>query len=197
MQIKKYFLIVLADRTDHRYDCVRKLYCTIGGILLISVLLLTASAQMTVDSHDVMPGGSAVFTISVSNTGETPLNPVKLIDTLPKGMNYVTDDGDPKGHPTGSAIIWPNVGPLDIGGSTAIHLITKIDPGATGRLTNKVSVIGSPVPEGYNVTSLGQEYVDIREPKIRRNVERTKIGDQVAMAIGGGRATNNIKVVSG
>jgi uncharacterized repeat protein (TIGR01451 family) len=197
MYLKKYFLIMSDDDPDRQYDCVRKLYCTIEGILLISVLLLTASAQMTVDSHDVMPEGTAVFTIRVSNTGETPLNPVKLIDNLPKGMSYVTDDSDPKGQPTGSEIIWPNVGPIDIGVSTAIHLITQIDPSATGRLTNKVSVIGTPVPEGYNVTSLGEEYVDVKEPKVRRNVERTKIGDQVAMATGNGRATNNIKVVSG
>jgi uncharacterized repeat protein (TIGR01451 family) len=197
MYSKKYFLIMSDNCPDHRYDCMRKLYCTIEGILLVSALLLTASAQMTVDSHDVMPGGPAVFTIRISNTGETPLNPVKLIDTLPKGMSYVTDDSDPKGQPTGSELIWPNVGPIDIGDSTAIHLITKIDPGATGRLTNKVSVIGTPLPEGYNVTSLDEEYVDVREPKIKRNDERTEIGDQVALATGNGRATNNIKVVSG
>ena len=51
----------------------------------------------------------------------------------------------PKGQTTGSEVIWPNVGPIDIGDSTAIHLLTKIDPSAMGRLTNNVSVIGTPV----------------------------------------------------
>jgi hypothetical protein len=111
----------------------------------------------------------SIFTLNISNTGETPLNPVKVIDTLPRGMSYLTDDRSPKGQVTGNEIMWPNVGPIDIGDSTAIHLLTRIDDNAFGRLTNKVSVIGTPVPEGFNVTSLDEEYVDVKGPGVRRN----------------------------
>jgi uncharacterized repeat protein (TIGR01451 family) len=150
---------------------------------------------MTVNSHDVMPGCTAFFTINISKTGETPLNPVKVIDTLPRGMSYLTDDRSPKGQVIGNEIMWPNVGPIDIGDSTAIHLLTKIDSNAFGRLTNKASVIGTPVPEGLNVTSLDEEYVDVKEHRVRRNIEHNIIGDQIAIGISNGRATNNIKMV--
>lgn len=171
---------------------------TIKGAMIISALLMIASAQMTVDSHDIRPGGIATFTIRIANTGETPLNPVKVIDTLPTGMSYVTDDGNPKGKSTGNRVIWPNVGPIDIGDSTALHLLTKIDYSATGRLTNNVSVIGTPIPEGYDVTSLDEEYVDVLRSRLQivmQNREDIEIGDQMALANNNGKAANNIKIV--
>ena len=175
------------------------LHCFIKGAMLISALLMIASAQMTVDSHNVRPGGTAAFTISVSNTGETPLNPVKVIDTLPSGMSYVTDDRNPKGQSVGNEVIWDNIGPIEIGESTAIHLLTKIDQRSTGRLTNNVSVIGAPVPDGYEVTSFDEEYVDVgepRSPKIMQNKEEIEIGDQKALANSNGMAANNVKIIS-
>jgi uncharacterized repeat protein (TIGR01451 family) len=171
---------------------------TIVGILLTSALFMISSAEISVDSHDVRPGGTAVFTINVSNTGETPLNPVKVIDALPKGMSYVADDRIPKGHPDENKVTWPNIGPIDIGESTAIHLLTKIDHGATGRLTNNVSVIGSPVPDGYDVISFDEEYVDIERPRSTRTMQKREdriIGDKLALANHNGQAANNIKIV--
>lgn len=177
------------------------LHSSIKGAMLISALIMIGSAQMTVDSHDVSPGGTASFTISVSNTGETPLNPVKVIDTMPEGMSYVADDRIPKGQVNGNEITWPNVGPIDIGESTAIHLLTKIDHRSTGRLTNHVSVTGSPVPDGYDVTSIDEEYVDVKQPprssKAIQNMEAIELGNQLALANRNGMATNNIKIISG
>lgn len=62
------------------------------------------------------------------------------------------------------------------------------------RLTNKTSVIGS-VPEEYKATSLDEDYIDVKEPKVVRNSDRIRIGDQVAEATGNGQATNNMKII--
>jgi uncharacterized repeat protein (TIGR01451 family) len=201
MPLQRKCLKESSNIADSQYGLMQKLHCFSWSAFLIFVLLIAslASAQMTVDSHNVMPGGTAVFIINVSNTGETPLNPVKVIDTLPIGMSYVTDDRNPKGQSTGSEVIWPNVGPVDIGESTAIHLLTKIDRRATGRLINHVSVIGSPVPDGYEVTNIDKEYVDVkqppRSPKVIQNIEAIELGNQLALANRNGMATNNIKIV--
>ena len=170
---------------------------------LISLFLLTAvaSAGIQANHHHVRPGGIAAFTINVSNTGETPLNPVKVIDTLPKGMSYITDDNKPKGVPESNKIIWPNVGPLDLNESKFIHVFTKVDKNAAGRLTNNVTVIGTPVPDGYDVVSSDEENVDVLPPKeccnrVSHNYESITLGNQNAHAFGGGIATNNIRIIT-
>lgn len=172
-----------------------------GGWMITSLacailIISAASAEMSVKSHHVRPGGNALFTINITNTGETPLDPIEVIDTLPKGMSYVSDDRNPSGLSKSNKVIWPNVGLLDVGESTPIHLITKIDPTATDRLTNRVSVTGSPVPEGYNVTSFDEEYVDPMSIRGPRNRGLIKMGDQSAVALGGGISANNIKISS-
>ena len=70
-----------------------------------------------------------------------------------------------------------------------------------GKLVNKVSVTGTPVTSGYNVTSTSREYVDIvpqREAsnESQRNRENIVIGDENAQAIGLGIASNNVKIIS-
>lgn len=168
----------------------------IASLVCAFLIISAASAEMNIKSHHVRPGGNALFTINITNTGETPLNPIEVIDTLPNGMSYMSDDRNPGGLSKGNKVIWPNVGPLDVGESTPIHLITKIDPTATDRLTNRVSVIGSPVPEGYNVTSFDEEYVDPIAAPASRNQGLIKIGDQSAVALGWGISANNIKISS-
>jgi len=60
-------------------------------------------------------------------------------------------------------------------------------------------VIGAPVPDGYEVTSFDEEYVDVgepRSPKIMQNKEEIEIGDQKALANSNGMAANNVKIIS-
>ena len=102
----------------------------------------------TVPAH-LHSGNIATFIINITNTGETPLDPVKVQDTLPVGMSYVSDNRS--GLAQGQNITWRNIGRLEIGASTQIKLVTRIDPGTTGWLENFVTVTGTP-PTGYNVT---------------------------------------------
>lgn len=190
-------IAVLIPTIEKRSGYLQKQLRAWGIAFLIGMLLIIAPAfaDIAVNSHQVRPGGTAIFTINITNTGETPLNPVKVIDTLPKGMSYVTDDRNPRGQSEGNKVIWPNVGALGIGDSTYIHVITKVDRNTAGRLNNTVSITGTPVPEGYNVTDLDEEYIDVMAPKARLNKELISIGDQNAVAFGSGRSTNNIRII--
>ena len=144
------------------------------------------------------PGASINFTINITNTGTMTLNHVQVIDRLPDGLSYISDNRS--GEVSDKAIAWNNLPSLDKGKSIFIQVVTGIDPKASGNLTNLVEVTAIRATEkqeevsnsGYSTVRV----VDVKEPKVRQNVERTKIGNQVTMATGNGRATNNIKVVS-
>jgi uncharacterized repeat protein (TIGR01451 family) len=144
------------------------------------------------------PGSLINFVIDVTNTGTMPLNQLRVVDHLPDGLSYVSDNRS--GSASGRTIIWNTLPSLNVGESISIELAARIDPDASGKLTNlaEATAIRSSEKQeevsnsGYSTVRV----VDVKELKVRQNVERAKIGDQVAMATGNGRATNNIKVVS-
>jgi len=98
-------------------------------------------------------GASAniTFTIIVTNTNGSVLDPVIVVDTLPDGMSYVSDDSS--GTVAGDTITW-DIGPIASGHATTIHLVARIDGDELGTLINTVTATGTP-PEGDDV-----EYTD-------------------------------------
>jgi len=48
-----------------------------------------SSLDVTTDAEYLSSGDIAAFSIDITNTGETPLDPVTVQDTLPVGMSYV------------------------------------------------------------------------------------------------------------
>jgi uncharacterized repeat protein (TIGR01451 family) len=102
------------------------------------------------------------FTITVNNTGDCTLDLVTVVDTLPSGMSYVSDNSG--GNVSGQEITW-NLGSMGPG-PTTILLVAHIDVGAAGTLTNNVTATGTPkdsmcghindtVMYCYNVTNTG------------------------------------------
>ncbi|MCX6678922.1 MAG: LamG domain-containing protein [Methanothrix sp.] len=169
-------------------------YLALPDLIKKGDLIESIQVDKTIVPNSAASGELIDFTLNITNTGTVNLSSVKAIDSLPSDLIYISDNRS--GAIIGKTITWNDLGFLNAGDSIFINLFARIDNGATGRLINKVSVIGSHVPEGYNVTSLDEEYVDVRELKVKQNVERMKIGDQVVMATGNGRATNNIRIVS-
>jgi uncharacterized repeat protein (TIGR01451 family) len=88
------------------------------------------------------------FTIVVTNTNGSVLDPVIVVDTLPDGMSYVSDDAGGTESPEGT-ITW-DIGPLASGNATTIHLVASIDGDELGTLINEVTATGTP-PEGDDV----------------------------------------------
>ena len=110
-------------------------------------------------------GGTGVtFTIGVTNTGDSTLDPVKVEDTLPTGMSYVEAGTSPRPSSVMENIItWNNIGLLDPLASSIITLATHIESGFSGMLTNIVNVTGTS-PTGYKVNDSATADVKVDPP---------------------------------
>jgi uncharacterized repeat protein (TIGR01451 family) len=107
------------------------------------------------------PCTDVTFTITVTNTGDCTLDPVEVVDTLPAGMSYVSDDSG--GSVVGNTITWTTS--LGMGASQTIHLVAHINEGATGTLTDSVTATGTP-PKGDDVTDSDTATVTALAPGI-------------------------------
>jgi uncharacterized repeat protein (TIGR01451 family) len=169
--------------TDNRHrTSVRYLFASLVFIFAF-VSTSTSSLDIATVPTQLYPYDIATFIIKITNTGETPLDPVEAEDTLPVGLSYVSDNRG--GLAQGLNITWRNIGRLEIGASTQIRLVTRIDPGATGWLVNFVTVTGTP-PTGYNVTDNDTADLFIRPSckKMRAvNEESLVVGNQYALAV--------------
>lgn len=114
------------------------------------------------------PWGKAGFTneytLVVTNTGEVPLNPVSVTDTLPIGLTYanlaspVPDSVITNSNGT-TTIIWNNIGPLAVGESKSLKFSAKFN-GLENKSINKAETEGTP-PNGYNVSD--DDYVAVQK----------------------------------
>ena len=147
-----------------------------------------------VPAHPIS-GGIATFIIDITNTGETPLDPVMAQDTLPVGMSYVSDNRS--GQAQGQKVTWSNIGRLEIGASTQIKLVTRISLCTWGWLENYVAVTGTP-PTGYNVMDYDTADLFVKAPPKKRavNEESLVMGDQFASALNSASAINNRNIRS-
>ncbi len=111
----------------------------------------------TADPTSGAPSTNVDFTITVDNTGDCDLDPVIVVDTLPAGMSYVSDDSGGIEGPAG-VITWDLglISPADP--PVVITLVAHIDPGASGTLHNVVDVTGTP-PYGDDVTD--DDFADV------------------------------------
>ena len=154
-----------------------------------------SSLDVTMVPAHPISGGIATFIIDITNTGETPLDPVMAQDTLPVGMSYVSDNRS--GQAQGQKVTWSNIGRLEIGASTQIKLVTRISLCTWGWLENYVAVTGTP-PTGYNVMDYDTADLFVKAPPKKRavNEESLVMGDQFASALNSASAINNRNIRS-
>ena len=131
----------------------------------------TASPDAGAESTNV------TFTITVENTGDLTLDPVKVVDTIPEGMSYVSTGTSPlpdsiTDNPDGTwTVTWNNITALDPGDTAPpIYLVAHIDGDAVGTLTNSVTATGTP-PYGDHVEDTDTAPVRVYHPGI--DVEKT------------------------
>ena len=108
------------------------------------------------------PSTNINFTIQVANTGNVTLNPVKVVDTLPFGLNYVSSGN---GSAAGNVITWTNIGPMAPGQTKQLWMVSHINGSAYGALNNTVQVTGTP-PTGNNVTNQSYKVVTAQSASI-------------------------------
>lgn len=106
------------------------------------------------------------FTINLTNTGTVPLSHIQVIDHLPDGLNYISDNQS--GVLTDETVTWNDLPSLEIGESICIQLTAIIDPHASGDITNFVEAIGIRETEAQEeVSNSGISAVRVLEPGIR------------------------------
>jgi uncharacterized repeat protein (TIGR01451 family) len=114
-------------------------------------LAVTAEADLSVtkttNKETVAGGDTLVYTVTVNNAGPSDAQNVVVNDTLPPGVTFVSTSGcaeDPNGVPGCS------LGTIAAGGSAQYTITVMVNPGATGELSNTVSVssdTADPAPE--------------------------------------------------
>jgi uncharacterized repeat protein (TIGR01451 family) len=124
---------------------------------------LTAHAVAMEVSKGAMPkeavmNQNVTFTINITNKGNCTLNTVAVIDVLPLGLTYLSDNRS--GFAAGGTVSWADVGPLAPGAYTNISLVTYVDGAASGDLKNMVTATGSP-EVGCDVTASDEENVTV------------------------------------
>ena len=80
-------------------------------------------------------GGTAVFTLTVANEGPSDASGVEVVDLLPSGYAYISDDGG--GAYTSGTGVW-TIGNLANGASTSLGITATVL--ATGKHTNVAQV---------------------------------------------------------
>jgi len=116
------------------------------------------------------PGSRINFTIKIINTGNRSVNKIKVIDYMPNGLTYVSDNRN--GSKNGKNISWDNLGSLPTGNSITILLSARIDESVFKNITNRVEVEGISDSESQEeVNNSAYSTIRILEPEIK--VEKT------------------------
>ena len=126
--------------------------------------------QKTPDTQTVVSGGTATFTITVTNTGDVPLTNVTVTDPLAP----TCDKG---------------IGDLAVGAANGVTYTCTLAV-VTADLTNVASVAGTPL-EGGPVTDSDTAAVDVIHPAI--DIQKTPDNQTV---VSGGTATFTITVTN-
>ncbi|MDI9417271.1 MAG: prenyltransferase/squalene oxidase repeat-containing protein [Euryarchaeota archaeon] len=106
-----------------------------------TALVKTPSIPVTIHKSASPKGGLPLteisFFIAVTNTEDDDLHAVSVVDHLPPGLVYASDNRS--GLLSGNEITW-EIGDLGRGESDFIELAAEIEEGAFGILTNEVNV---------------------------------------------------------
>src|SRR5262249_31548565 len=108
---------------------------------------LTPQADLSVTKDDgqtnVVPGTPVSYSITVSNSGPSTVNAVRLIDRLPAALLNPTFGMPSAGSYDPTTGVWSGLS-LGSGQSVTITLTGTVDHAATGSLTNRVHVAPPP-----------------------------------------------------
>jgi len=119
---------------------------------------LPVKVQKIASPKGGLPLTEVRFIIAITASGDEDLRDVTVVDHLPTGLDYVSDNRS--GTVAGDEITW-NIGTLGRGESDFIELVAQIQSGASAILTNEVNVTA--MNETEEVTHSDSEDVTVIE----------------------------------
>ena len=141
---------------------------------------LTLNTEANIPS----PGGIVFYSLTIENSGALPLEPVKLIDTLPDGLTYIPGSSDINSSPLidpaivqnlngTETLTWSNLNSLltptqpnmPVGQFIIVKFQARVDPGRVGIFINEATVIGTVINLG-DVTDTDDSPVGVKVPAI-------------------------------
>ncbi|NUM48617.1 MAG: DUF11 domain-containing protein, partial [Anaerolineales bacterium] len=132
-----------------------------NNVAMTSTTITAESADLSVviaDSADpVNVGDMVTYVITITNNGPDAATGITLVDTLPAGVGYISDDA---GCSETAGVITCALGDLASGGSIAIHITVSADQ--AGTWTNTASVT-SEVADPNSENNVGTEETTLLE----------------------------------
>ncbi|MEI7901194.1 MAG: DUF11 domain-containing protein, partial [bacterium] len=121
---------------------------------IVSPKVSIAKARVFPSGRPAAVGETNLFTITVSNTGDYPLDIVPVVDTYDTGLlTFVSAVPAPADSINDGILNWTNVGPLAVGGSTVItgrFSAVRSGAGTNVVVTAPSNTNGLPVPTATN-----------------------------------------------
>lgn len=140
-----------------------------SGILNLPAITVRKSALLPPD----YPNSNVTFIINVTNTGKTVLNPIRISDILPYGMEHVSDNMS--AIVSGRAVSAVVPGILYPGQSLYREIVARFDGKSYSGFVNQVNATGTP-PVGKDVWDLDQ----IALPDITSSIKMVKTANNTS-----------------
>jgi uncharacterized repeat protein (TIGR01451 family) len=136
---------VVGNTTSSNFPLVNPLRPAYGGALDAFIAKIGVSSDLSLilsDSRDpVMVNNNLTYTLKVTNNGPSPATGVRLTDTLPGGVTFVSTTPT-QGTCTRSGVnVVCELGDLPASGSATVSIV--VTPTATGNITNTAQVTGN------------------------------------------------------
>ncbi len=111
----------------------------------------------------VIPGEDVTYTVTVTNNGPTTIQDFRLTETLPAALNDVTFTPSAGVYNSGTGL-WNGFGDFDEGESLTLEISGRVDPAATGSLTNTARVTAPDFVTDSDPTNDAAVDVDTLDP---------------------------------
>lgn len=104
----------------------------------LAQLILTKSLVGT----SLTPGGTATYRLNVRNDGPSVAEDVRIVDSLPADLTYVSSSGTGWSCTTSTAnsVVCSLFGALGVNGSSTVDLVVRVSSTASGSIINRATV---------------------------------------------------------
>ncbi len=125
----------------------------------------------TLDTDDVVAGGTAVWTVTVTNNGPSSATNVVVTDDLPAGLTFVAGDSSALCDEDSTGLVSCNVPGLAVGDSAELTITTDVDDTLNGSITNSATAVADEADsDGAEAEATGAVRRSIADLQIRKSV---------------------------